>query len=40
MPPSPERGWGRRLLVFAIFVGLILVAWEGAKFIGGDPWRT
>jgi NitT/TauT family transport system permease protein len=40
MRPSPERGWGRRLLVFAIFVGLILVAWEGAKFIGGDPWRT
>ncbi len=40
MRPSPDRSWGRRLLVFAIFVALILVAWEGAKFIGGDPWRT
>ena len=40
MRPSPDRSWSRRLLVFAIFVALILVAWEGAKFIGGDPWRT
>ncbi len=40
MRPSSEHGWVRRLLVFAIFVGLILVAWEGVKFIGGDPWRT
>ncbi|HVM23877.1 MAG TPA: ABC transporter permease [Candidatus Limnocylindrales bacterium] len=39
MPQSPERGWLRRLLVFVAFVLLILVVWEGLKFIGGDPWR-
>ena len=40
MQPSPERGWLRRLLVFAVFVLLIGLVWEGLKFIGGDPWRT
>lgn len=40
MQPSPERGWGRRTVVFLLFTALVVVAWEGAKFIGGDPWRT
>ncbi len=40
MRPSPERGWLRRTGVFAGFILLIGVAWEGLKFIGGDPWRT
>ncbi|MGH2446802.1 MAG: ABC transporter permease [Candidatus Limnocylindria bacterium] len=39
MPPSPDRGWLRRLLTFVGFAAIVLVAWEGAKFIGGDPWR-
>ena len=21
------------------FIGIVLIAWEGVKFIGGDPWR-
>ncbi|HEU5326127.1 MAG TPA: ABC transporter permease [Candidatus Limnocylindria bacterium] len=40
MPPSPERGWLRRALVFGVFLALLLLVWEGLKFIGGDPWRT
>jgi NitT/TauT family transport system permease protein len=40
MRRSPDRGWGRRVAVFVIFLALIFVAWEGVKFIGGDPWRT
>jgi NitT/TauT family transport system permease protein len=30
---------GRGVAVFLAFVVLILLAWEGSKFIGGDPWR-
>jgi NitT/TauT family transport system permease protein len=40
MRPSPERGWLRRAIAFTLFLALILVVWEGLKFIGGDPWRT
>jgi NitT/TauT family transport system permease protein len=40
MRPSPERGWLRRAGVFAGFILLIGVIWEGLKFVGGDPWRT
>ncbi len=39
MPRSPERGWLRRVGVFVAFAALIVLVWEGAKFIGGDPWR-
>lgn len=39
MRQSPERGWFRRVGIFVAFAALILVLWEGAKFIGGDPWR-
>jgi len=40
MRQSPERGWLRRLGVFLGFAALIIVVWEGVKFVGGDPWRT
>lgn len=33
------RGRARGLIVFSIFVLLLLVLWEGVKFVGGDPWR-
>ena len=39
MPRSPERGWLRRIGVFVAFAALVVVFWEGAKFVGGDPWR-
>ena len=44
MPRSPERPLkrARRRQIVAIlgFIGLVLVLWEGVKFIGGDPWRV
>src|SRR5688572_32087129 len=40
MPRSPERGWARRGAIFVAFAVLVLLAWEGVKLIGGDPWRT
>ncbi len=30
----------RRVAIFAAFFALILVLWEGAKLLGGDPWRV
>jgi NitT/TauT family transport system permease protein len=39
MPPSPERGGLGRGLIVIGFLVLIVVAWEGIKLIGGDPWR-
>jgi NitT/TauT family transport system permease protein len=39
MPPSRERGWARRVTVFVAFAALIVIAWEGVKLVGGDPWR-
>ena len=39
MPPSPERGPLVRIGIFIGFLALVLVAWEGLKLIGGDPWR-
>jgi NitT/TauT family transport system permease protein len=39
MQPSRERGWPRRVATFVVFFALILLVWEGLKFIGGDPWR-
>jgi NitT/TauT family transport system permease protein len=40
MPQSPDRGRLRPLVTFVVFATLLLVVWEGLKFIGGDPWRT
>ncbi|MEO6350261.1 MAG: ABC transporter permease [Candidatus Limnocylindrales bacterium] len=37
---QPEgRSLAHRVLVLAAFVGSFALLWEGAKFIGGDPWR-
>ena len=30
----------RRFLAILGFIGLVLLLWEGVKFIGGDPWRV
>lgn len=40
MPPSGERSPLRRIGIFVGFFVLLLLVWEGLKFIGGDPWRA
>lgn len=35
----PAHSRTRSVLTFGLFVVAILVVWELAKFIGGDPWR-
>ncbi len=40
MPRSPERGPLARIGIFVGFFLLLLLVWEGLKFLGGDPWRT
>lgn len=40
MPPSAERGALGRIGIFIGCLALLLVAWEGVKLIGGDPWRV
>lgn len=37
--PAARRGRVRPIVTFVAFLLLIVVAWEGVKFIGGDPWR-
>ena len=37
--PSPVRSLLRGLGIFLLFFALLLVVWEGAKALGGDPWR-
>lgn len=39
MPRSRDRGWALRVGVALGFLALVVLVWEGAKFIGGDPWR-
>jgi NitT/TauT family transport system permease protein len=39
MPRSRDRGWALRIGVALGFLALVVLVWEGAKFIGGDPWR-
>lgn len=34
-----RRGRGRQIVTFVAFVVLLLIAWETAKLLGGDPWR-
>ena len=34
-----RRGRGRQVATFVAFFVLLLVAWETAKLLGGDPWR-
>lgn len=40
MPQSSERGPLARAGIFISFLALVLVAWEGLKLLGGDPWRV
>jgi NitT/TauT family transport system permease protein len=36
---SPLRAIGRGLALALVFLLALLVVWEGAKALGGDPWR-
>ena len=38
-PATATRGRWRGPLAFASLIGLILLLWEGSKFLGGTPWR-
>lgn len=38
-PPSRARSWFNIALRFAFVFVVVCVAWEGLKFIGGNPWR-
>ena len=38
-PATATRGRWRGPLAFAGLIGLILLLWEGSKFLGGTPWR-
>jgi len=38
-PTAPGRSRLGRVGVYLLFLVALLVAWEGLKFIGGDPWR-
>lgn len=41
--PLGATGWkvaARRSVVFIAFVMMVVVLWEGVKFIGGDTWRS
>jgi NitT/TauT family transport system permease protein len=33
------RGGGRTALTYLAVIAIILIAWEGVKFLGGTPWR-
>ena len=36
---SPARALVRGALIFILFVAAVFAVWEGAKALGGDPWR-
>jgi NitT/TauT family transport system permease protein len=36
---SPARALARGIALGLLFVVILLVVWEGAKAVGGDPWR-
>jgi NitT/TauT family transport system permease protein len=36
---SPARAVARGALLALLFVAALIVVWEGAKALGGDPWR-
>jgi NitT/TauT family transport system permease protein len=38
-PSSRKLGRGQRALAIAGLIVLLLVLWEAAKWLGGDPWR-
>lgn len=35
----PRRSWLGRVRLYLLFLVALFIAWEGLKFIGGDPWR-
>ncbi len=37
--PSPFRRLARTVAGVIVFFVLLAIAWEGFKFVGGDPWR-
>ena len=37
--PSPVRAIARGVLIGLLFLAVLLCVWEGAKALGGDPWR-
>jgi NitT/TauT family transport system permease protein len=37
--PTRQRSRRRRLLGLVLVVASLFIVWEGAKFVGGDPWR-
>lgn len=38
---SPSiRGRGRGVWSFVVFIIVVLLVWEGVKFVGGTPWRA
>ncbi len=39
-PATTEHSRRRKILTFAAFVVVLLVAWEVVKWLGGDPWRV
>ena len=38
-PRSPIRAVVRGILLALLFLAVLVAAWEGAKALGGDPWR-
>jgi len=38
-PRSPIRAVVRGILISLLFLAALVVVWEGAKALGGDPWR-
>lgn len=38
-PDAVRRGSPRRTIGWLVVLAAFLVAWEGAKWLGGDPWR-
>jgi hypothetical protein len=39
-PARSDGRRGRRILVGLLVALAVLVLWEGAKFLGGTPWRA
>jgi NitT/TauT family transport system permease protein len=37
--PVDRRSWRRRVVGVALVLVAFLLVWEGAKWLGGDPWR-
>lgn len=38
--PARKSRWLRQTLSFLLILVVIALAWEGAKWVGGDPWRA